>query len=36
VHEPWRLDAKQRRGLDYPEPIVDHGDAAAAFLARRA
>ena len=21
--------------LDYPEPIVDHDDAAAAFLARR-
>jgi deoxyribodipyrimidine photo-lyase len=35
VHEPWRLEAKQRRGLDYPEPIVDHDDAAAAFLARR-
>jgi deoxyribodipyrimidine photo-lyase len=35
VHEPWRLEAKLRRRLDYPEPIVDHGDAAAAFLARR-
>jgi deoxyribodipyrimidine photo-lyase len=35
VHEPWRLDAKRRRQLDYPEPIVDHDDAAAAFIARR-
>lgn len=36
VHEPWRLDSAQRRGLDYPRPIVDHEEAAAAFLARRA
>jgi deoxyribodipyrimidine photo-lyase len=36
AHEPWRLPAKQRRGLDYPGPIVDHDDAAAAFLAKRA
>jgi deoxyribodipyrimidine photo-lyase len=36
VHEPWRLDGKRRHELDYPEPIVDHDDAAAAFLARRA
>jgi deoxyribodipyrimidine photo-lyase len=36
VHEPWRLPAKRRRELDYPEPIVDHDDAAAAFLAKRA
>jgi deoxyribodipyrimidine photo-lyase len=35
VHEPWRLDAKRRRALDYPEPIVDHDDTAAAFIARR-
>jgi len=35
VHEPWRLDPGQRRRLDYPQPIVDHDDAAAAFLARR-
>ena len=35
VHEPWRLDPNERRRLDYPEPIVDHDDAAAAFLARR-
>jgi deoxyribodipyrimidine photo-lyase len=36
AHEPWRLDPTARRRLDYPEPIVDHDDAAAAFLARRA
>jgi deoxyribodipyrimidine photo-lyase len=35
VHEPWRLNSAQRRGLNYPAPIVDHDDAAAAFLARR-
>lgn len=35
VHEPWRLKAKRRGELDYPEPIVDHDDAAAAFIARR-
>jgi deoxyribodipyrimidine photo-lyase len=36
VHEPWRLPAAGRRGLEYPEPIVDHDEAAAAFQARRA
>jgi deoxyribodipyrimidine photo-lyase len=35
VHEPWRLDGRRRRELDYPEPIVDHDEAAATFLARR-
>jgi deoxyribodipyrimidine photo-lyase len=35
VHEPWRLSQVERRRVDYPEPIVDHEDAAAAFLARR-
>ena len=35
VHEPWRLDAAQRRRLDYPDPIVDHSEAAAAFHRRR-
>ena len=34
VHRPWRLPAKQRNG--YPEPIVDHDEAATAFRARRA
>ena len=33
VHRPWLLDGFRR--LDYPEPIVDHDDAAAAFHARR-
>jgi deoxyribodipyrimidine photo-lyase len=36
VHEPWRLARAQRRGLDYPEPLVDHEEATAAFLAKRA
>jgi len=35
VHEPWCLNAKQRHQLDYPQPIVDHADAATAFIARR-
>lgn len=33
VHEPWRLPARERNG--YPEPIVDHDEAAAAFRAHR-
>ena len=35
VHEPWRLDADARRGLDYPDPIVHHAEAARASRARR-
>lgn len=35
VHEPWRLEAAERRRLHYPDPIVDHGEAAAAFHRRR-
>jgi deoxyribodipyrimidine photo-lyase len=35
VHEPWRLEAAERRRLAYPEPIVDHALAAAAFRGRR-
>lgn len=34
VHRPWLLDSFPR--LDYPAPIVDHDEAAAAFRARRA
>jgi deoxyribodipyrimidine photo-lyase len=34
VHRPWLLDGFAK--LDYPEPIVDHDEAAAAFLAHRA
>jgi deoxyribodipyrimidine photo-lyase len=33
VHRPWLLEGFAR--LDYPEPIVDHDEAAAAFKARR-
>jgi deoxyribodipyrimidine photo-lyase len=33
VHRPWLLDGFGR--LDYPAPIVDHEEAAAAFRARR-
>jgi deoxyribodipyrimidine photo-lyase len=35
VHEPWRLDTAPRRRLGYPERLVDHTAAAAAFRARR-
>ena len=31
VHEPWKLPEPERRVLDYPEPIVDHAQAAAQF-----
>jgi deoxyribodipyrimidine photo-lyase len=35
VHEPWRLAPKVRRGLDYPDPIVDHRAAASDLRRRR-
>ncbi|MBA3809792.1 MAG: deoxyribodipyrimidine photo-lyase [Solirubrobacterales bacterium] len=35
VHEPWRLGSAQRRGLGYPEPIVEHEAAARAARAPR-
>ncbi|HSF04678.1 MAG TPA: deoxyribodipyrimidine photo-lyase [Methylomirabilota bacterium] len=35
VHEPWRLDAAERKRFEYPERIVDHAAAAAAFRGRR-
>jgi deoxyribodipyrimidine photo-lyase len=35
VHEPWKLPKADRLALDYPEPIVDHSDAIAAYRARR-
>jgi deoxyribodipyrimidine photo-lyase len=28
VHQPWRLPATVRRGLDYPEPLESHRDEA--------
>lgn len=31
VHEPWKLEPAQRRALDYPEPVVDHEEAAVQF-----
>jgi deoxyribodipyrimidine photo-lyase len=35
VHQPWLLDGATRRRFDYPERIVDHAAAAAAFRGRR-
>jgi deoxyribodipyrimidine photo-lyase len=35
VHTPWELPADVRRGLDYPEPLVDLAEARARFLAKR-
>ncbi len=40
VHEPWRMDGAMQRdchciiGEDYPAPIVDHGQARAAAIAK--
>lgn len=34
VHRPWRLPKRERGG--YPDPIVDHEEAVAAFKAHRA
>ena len=33
IFEPWRMDGFER--LDYPPPLVDHDEAAAAFKAHR-
>jgi deoxyribodipyrimidine photo-lyase len=35
IHEPWRLPAIARRGLDYPKPVVDHVAAAEELRRRR-
>lgn len=35
VHEPWRLPDETRRGLDYPERIVDHDESVHHFLRAR-
>ena len=35
VHEPWRLPDEARRGLDYPEPIVDLDEGLRRFRAAR-
>ncbi|WP_406729949.1 deoxyribodipyrimidine photo-lyase [Streptomyces sp. GD-15H] len=31
VHEPWRLPADERAGLDYPAPLIDLADGLARF-----
>ncbi|MGW3866794.1 cryptochrome/photolyase family protein [Streptomyces sp. NPDC005047] len=31
VHEPWRLPEDERRGLGYPQPLIDLGDGLARF-----
>ena len=36
VHEPWKLPFAVRAALDYPLPIVDHGDAVARYRIRTA
>jgi deoxyribodipyrimidine photo-lyase len=35
VHEPWRIGPLERSAIDYPEPIVDHSEAASELKARR-
>jgi deoxyribodipyrimidine photo-lyase len=35
VHEPWRLAPEVRRGLDYPDPIIDYRSAASDLRRRR-
>lgn len=35
AREPWRLDQRQRRDVDYPAPIVDLDEARERFLAAR-
>jgi deoxyribodipyrimidine photo-lyase len=35
IHEPWTLGAEQLGRLGYPEPLVDHAEASAAFVASR-
>ena len=35
VHEPWRIGPLERGSIDYPDPIVDHAEAAAELQARR-
>ncbi|HSS04454.1 MAG TPA: deoxyribodipyrimidine photo-lyase [Solirubrobacterales bacterium] len=31
VHEPWLLEPKERRALDYPVPVADHEEGAVQF-----
>jgi len=34
VHQPWKLPPSERRSLDYPQPLVDHAEAARAYQDR--
>jgi deoxyribodipyrimidine photo-lyase len=34
IHEPWKLEARKRAQLSYPERIIDHAVAANDFRAR--
>lgn len=36
VHEPWKLDRRARKALDYPQPIVDPDEKPAFTRARAA
>jgi deoxyribodipyrimidine photo-lyase len=35
VHEPWLLEPRQGREIDYPAPVVDHEEAAVRFRSFR-
>ena len=35
VHEPWKLGPLERQAISYPEPILDHAEAVAAFRSKR-
>jgi deoxyribodipyrimidine photo-lyase len=35
VHRPWKLADHVRKALDYPDPMVDHDQAATEFRHRR-
>ncbi|MGW7517549.1 cryptochrome/photolyase family protein [Streptomyces sp. NPDC054796] len=35
VHQPWKLPDERRKGLDYPEPLVDLADGLARFRRAR-
>lgn len=35
VHEPWRLEERERAGFDYPGPIVTLAEGQRRFAAGR-
>lgn len=35
VHAPWELAPERRAALDYPEPMIDHAEAARRFKEKR-